>query len=138
MSKDRLPSTLLGVGVAGGILIVLLLSVTGGGTRQAILGTAPDTDEKVKNPIKMHEAYGQLPLHFEANQGQTDKQVKFLSRCPGYAVFLTPTEAVLSLKDGHGQQAKRDSVAAFSWTRCCLKSRCSTHPAGARQPQCDG
>ena len=27
------------------------------------------------------ETSGQLPLSFEANQGQTDKQVKFLSRC---------------------------------------------------------
>lgn len=43
------------------------------------------------------ETYGKLPLSFEANQGQTDKQVKFLSRGSGYTLFLTPTEAVLSL-----------------------------------------
>src|SRR5258708_37986445 len=60
-------------------------------------------------------AYGKLPLSFEANQGQTDKQVKFLSRGPGYALFLTPTEAVLSLKAGSGkagpgQQTKKNSV----------------------------
>jgi hypothetical protein len=42
--------------------------------------------------------YGQLPLRFEANVGQTDPQVKFLSRGPGYALFLTATEAVLSLQ----------------------------------------
>ncbi len=42
--------------------------------------------------------YGQLPLSFEANQGQTDPQVNFLSRGTGYALFLTPTEAVLSLE----------------------------------------
>ena len=54
--------------------------------------------------------YGKLPLSFEANQGQTDKQVKFLSRGPGYALFLTPTETVLSLKAGNRQQAKSGSV----------------------------
>ena len=33
--------------------------------------------------------YGKLPLIFEANQGQTDAQVKFLSRGPGYRLYLT-------------------------------------------------
>ena len=41
--------------------------------------------------------YGHLPLSFEANQGQTDPQVKFLSRGQGYNLFLTSTEAVLTL-----------------------------------------
>jgi hypothetical protein len=41
--------------------------------------------------------YGKLPLSFEVNQGQADEQVKFVSRGRGYALFLTPTEAVLSL-----------------------------------------
>ncbi len=35
-------------------------------------------------------AYGKLPLIFETNQGQTDPQVKFLSRGSGYTLFLTP------------------------------------------------
>src|SRR5262249_55153541 len=43
------------------------------------------------------QAYGQLPLSFEANRGQTDAQVQFLSRGAGYALFLTPGDAVLSL-----------------------------------------
>jgi hypothetical protein len=42
--------------------------------------------------------YGQLPLSFEINQGQTDPQVNFLSRGSGYTLFLTPSEAVLSLQ----------------------------------------
>ncbi len=54
--------------------------------------------------------YGKLPLSFEANQGQTDRQVKFLSRGSGYALFLTSNEAVLSLRKGKanskGQVAK--------------------------------
>src|SRR2546422_6827611 len=37
------------------------------------------------------------PLYFEANRGQTDRQVKFLNRGRGYSLFLTPTEAVLAL-----------------------------------------
>ncbi len=47
---------------------------------------------------KLAQSYGKLPLSFEANQGQSNAQVKFLAHGPGYALFLTPTEAVLSLK----------------------------------------
>jgi Beta-propeller repeat/Abnormal spindle-like microcephaly-assoc'd, ASPM-SPD-2-Hydin len=46
------------------------------------------------------ESYGKLPLSFEANQGQTDRQVKFLSRGSGYSLFLTGNEAVLALRKG--------------------------------------
>jgi hypothetical protein len=42
--------------------------------------------------------YGQLPLRFEANQGQTAASVRFLARGNGYALFLTETEAVLKLR----------------------------------------
>jgi len=42
------------------------------------------------------QAYANLPLRFEANQGQTDRSVRFLSRGSGYTLFLTPTAAVLS------------------------------------------
>src|SRR6266849_713130 len=43
-------------------------------------------------------SYGKLPLRFEANQGQADLRVKFLSRGSGYTLFLTSTEAVLALQ----------------------------------------
>jgi len=46
---------------------------------------------------RIAEAYGKLPLSFEANEGQTDEAVKFLARGQGYTLFLTPAEAVLSL-----------------------------------------
>jgi hypothetical protein len=38
-----------------------------------------------------------LPMSFEANQGQSDSRVQFLSRGAGYTLFLTRDEAVLSL-----------------------------------------
>jgi Beta-propeller repeat len=48
---------------------------------------------------RVSEAYGELPMRFEANAGQTDAQVKFISRGNGYNLFLTPTEAVLALRN---------------------------------------
>jgi hypothetical protein len=51
--------------------------------------------------------YGKLPLSFEANQGQSDPQVKFLSRGNGYSLFLTDSAAVLALsKSEPGAKAK--------------------------------
>jgi hypothetical protein len=44
--------------------------------------------------------FPKIPLRFEANQGQTDSQVKFLSRGDGYSLFLTSNAAVLRTPDG--------------------------------------
>jgi len=41
------------------------------------------------------ESYGNLPMSFEANWGQSDAQVKFLTRGGGYRLFLTASEAIL-------------------------------------------
>jgi hypothetical protein len=44
------------------------------------------------------QSYGQLPLHFEANQGQLDPQVAYFGRGPGYNLFITQTgQAVLDV-----------------------------------------
>src|SRR5216684_1928737 len=53
------------------------------------------------------EAYGKLPMTFEANRGQTDRRVKFLSRGSGYSVFLTANEAVLALHKPANVKAQR-------------------------------
>jgi RHS repeat-associated protein len=55
--------------------------------------------------------YGQLPLSFEPNVGQTDSLVDFLSRGVGYTLFLTPGEAVLSLEQPAGATASPDAPA---------------------------
>ena len=40
-----------------------------------------------------------LPLTFEANQGQADPKVKFISRAAGFSLLLTDGEAVMLLND---------------------------------------
>ena len=54
------------------------------------------------------ENYGKLPLSFEPNLGQSAEQVKFLSRGQGYTLFLTPNEAVFSLR--HSETKANSSV----------------------------
>ena len=53
-----------------------------------------------------------LPMFFEANQGQTDPRVKFLSRGRGYSLFLTADEAVLNLQ--RSSQVKAGHAASPS------------------------
>ena len=57
--------------------------------------SASQSDPKAQT--KILDSYGKLPLSFEANHGQTDARVKFLSRTSGYSLFLTGDEAVLTL-----------------------------------------
>src|SRR5882762_7564910 len=57
---------------------------------------------------RLCESYGKLPLHFEANRGQTHKDVRFLSRAPGYSLYLTAGEAVMVLSKPIAD-AKRDA-----------------------------
>jgi Beta-propeller repeat len=57
------------------------------------------------NPVKVREqdrrgievAYGNLPLSFEPNRGQTDSRVKFLSHAGHRTLWLTNDEAVLAV-----------------------------------------
>ena len=53
------------------------------------------------------ENYGKLPLSFEANEGQTNPRVKFLARGRGYTLFLTGSEAVLSLRKASATELSR-------------------------------
>ena len=60
--------------------------------------------------------YGKLPLSFEANQGQSDPQVKFLSRGSGYSLFLTDSAAVLALTKDNPSSKRLDSTSAAAKT----------------------
>ena len=65
----------------------------------------------------VRESYGKLPLTFEANQGQTDPHVKFISRSSGYTLYLTSTEAVLASLQTSGSvqpTSRRKSPQVFS------------------------
>jgi hypothetical protein len=52
----------------------------------------------------------QLPLTFEANEGQTNDQVDFLARGPNYNIFLTAHEAVFALQEVAAAPGRRPVV----------------------------
>ncbi len=60
-------------------------------SRTAGLASTSETDS-------LRRTLARLPLAFEANRGQTDSRVRYLSRGPGYTLFLTGDEAVLRLR----------------------------------------
>jgi hypothetical protein len=60
----------------------------------------------------LSKLYGQLPLRFEANLGQTDPRVKFISRGANSVLFLTSNEAVLTLDKPPAKQP--DSTTSVS------------------------
>ncbi len=66
-------------------------------------------------------AYGQLPLSFEANQGQTNSQAKFVTRGRGYSAFLTSGGMVLSL-----HPSKTPKAARIAQTTAVQRSKSNT------------
>ncbi len=60
--------------------------------------TVPDATTQAQ----LTAAYGQLPLSFQINKGQTDPRVNFLTQGAGYTAFLTPTSAVMEVQQGSG------------------------------------
>jgi Beta-propeller repeat/Abnormal spindle-like microcephaly-assoc'd, ASPM-SPD-2-Hydin len=72
--------------------------------------SAPQADPKAQ--ARVLDQYGKLPLSFEANQGQADARVKFLSRTGGYSLFLTADEAVLTLRGKKTKQSSPQGLAA--------------------------
>lgn len=88
------------------VLMLLLLQYSVVSGKTSTNNTQPSAAKKAVGQRKqlatsehLRQSY-QLPLSFETNHGQTDGEVKFLSRGSGYTLFLTSTEAVLSLRNG--------------------------------------
>lgn len=68
--------------------------------------SAPPVSESARGAIdteagkRATNAYDKVPLGFERNQGQVDQRVRYLTRGPGYALYLTDREAVFTLQKG--------------------------------------
>jgi len=110
-----------GINLILGVAVLALVPLAGvrfvsGPTSFAQRGAVPERTLKQRLAAlpkavtpRIVETYGRLPLRFDANQGHTDSQVKFLSRGSGYTLFLTGNEAVLAL------QSRQPSVVNPFW-----------------------
>lgn len=75
------------------LLAALLLPA--GATAVSARPLEPSGDTPQVTPARA--AFGRLPLAFERNEGQGDPSARFVAHGQGYALALTPTEALLSL-----------------------------------------
>jgi hypothetical protein len=79
------------------------------GAPEALNVTPRGSELNQQTTARAAEAYGRLPLSFEANHGQTDSRVKFVALGSGYTLFLTNGEAVLAL--GTAQRSNQKNPA---------------------------
>lgn len=101
------------VGAIFAVAVASLLLATAGyrrNTVSTIHGTLGRTNSTFLDKSRIAEAYGKLPLRFEANRGETDKRVKFIARGSRYTLLLTPNEAELVLSKASSQAKSRDAV----------------------------
>ncbi len=98
--------------LAAGILLAALHPVSTNRTGGIVFPVeASRADAKAQSAALA--GYGKLPLSFEPNHGQSDSQVRFLSRGAGYTLFLTSEGATLSLREraaANRQSAEANSV----------------------------
>ena len=120
MSRERIVGPRGTLGAKGMVLFFCLLSFAVPAQevtekRPATQGADPPllaaSPEGPPTRPELMGAYGKLPLSFEANRGQTDAPVRFLSRAVGYTLFLTDDEAVLALR------SRQSSVVSSQWRR---------------------
>lgn len=94
----------------------------------------PNAEADPAAKARLASAYGKLPLSFEANRGQTQRQVKFLSRGPGYALYLTKDGAVLALSRGNQKSNVRGQKAKGEGRNVLTQSPLNSPGLGTQPP----
>src|SRR5262249_33628375 len=92
----------------------------------------PESDPFGQKLIR--QAYENLPLSFEANSGQTDSRIKFLSRGAGNNLFLTSNEAVIEFSNADVSTPPKKLATPSSRSRDRNSRRCylqATSPQSA-------
>jgi Bacterial Ig-like domain (group 3)/Beta-propeller repeat len=87
---------------------------------------ASQADPKAR--ARILDSYGKLPLSFEANHGQADGRVKFLSRTSAYTLFLTGDEAVLALRGSAAKKPAPKGASGYGGDTVSLKRYPDTNP----------
>jgi hypothetical protein len=98
-------AVLAAVGIAGS---ASLRTHSGSATAKPVAAApvqAPALSAQQRGRVRANQ--GTLPLAFEANQGQTDPQVKYMARGNGYTVFLTANDTVFALQSSSQAAATR-------------------------------
>ncbi len=114
-TKSQLARIAGSIAIAGILPLALLLAVVHSGTRPSAqslsqhsavaAGTLPQPTAAQSQ--KFAAAFGKLPMSFEKNQGQTAADVRYVAHGPGYELFLTGQEAVVTLRPSAERTGKK-------------------------------
>jgi len=83
---------------------VTLLMVTASAAQQTTVVPSPQPGTALQGRVA--SAFSNLPLTFEANQGQTSANARFIARGSGYSTFLTAGGLVLSLSSSKTESSQ--------------------------------
>ena len=97
-----------------GLIAIVLAAAMSPAQQSFPSGAAPSSDSSVVAPLQ--KQYGNLPLTFESNRGQTSSEVRFLSRGQGYTAFLTTGGMTLSLRPNRSVPVQQRSDAPLTDT----------------------
>ncbi|MGA9752503.1 MAG: SBBP repeat-containing protein, partial [Acidobacteriota bacterium] len=93
-------------GIVGLAAVVILAALP------AMAGEGPTARPDQNQQLRVVDAYGKLPMSFEANRGQADPSVRFLARGSGYGLFLGKNGVQLSLAGTSGGRGATADAAA--------------------------
>ena len=99
-----------GVAVVAGLLPVGYRSLVSPST------VAGPDEQATAAKVRAQDALGRLPLSFEANKGQVESNVDFLTRGAGFGMSFSPTETVLTLKSAAAGEVAPRSAPEARWT----------------------
>jgi hypothetical protein len=113
-SKKFMPAGWVGLGSIAAVAILAAAGIAGSASLRTHRGnSAAKPVAAMQAPAlgaaqrgRLQASLGALPLAFEANQGQTDPQVKYMARGNGYTVFLTANDTVFALQSSEQSSAK--------------------------------
>jgi hypothetical protein len=106
--RELLPSTFKNISGAARLFTLFLACCL---TMAAQAGSRSAANEQTKKTQQQWlDSFAKLPMSFEANHGQTDPKVEFVSRGSGYTLFLTKNEAVFSLNAGSNHKKSQATL----------------------------
>ncbi len=122
------------IAILGVSVCAMLALAASAAPHAATSAQAPSAEQTRQNPP--HISFAKIPMSFEPNLGQSDSRVKFLSRGPGYMLFLTGEEAVLAMRASAPVLSKRGG-ATSDGLRAKLQSRSSLPSPKANERKAD-
>ena len=97
--------------IATCVLLAVGMALLSLGSRSARALAAADSPSFMPAYTPGQSVLSNLPVIFEANQGQAEAGVKFLARGRGYGLFLSSDEAVLNVRRGTQHSLVRMKLA---------------------------